>query len=405
MSGINRREFLAVSAAVSLGCALPPAPQDPPRKIKGVIWLWMGGGMSQIDTWDPKPGHQNGGEFKAIDTAVHGVQLSQHLRVCASQMNHVSLIRSMSTHEGGHAHGTHLMHTGRRLEAGYEIPSIGTILAFELGRKDFPLPRHIAIDPPRIPQASPFGDDFRPFRLNSATDPIPNVRRGLESQREFERTKLLHQQDLDWETGRRQEEILRRAAASTACEDLMNTPLLKVFNYLEEPEDLRAEYGDRFGINCLVARRLLQAGCPFVEIGMGGWDIHGDVFGNLKRMLPTLDAGLGTLIKDLAAKDLMKDVLVVCATEFGRSPLINAGKGRDTHADGFSVVLAGGGLKGGRVHGDTGHDGQACAEPVSAPDLFATIYKACGVDWTKTYDAGGRTFRYVDGGAPIADLF
>jgi hypothetical protein len=405
MSGIRRREFLAAGAAATLGCVFPPALQDPPRKIKGVIWLWMGGGMSQIDTWDPKPGHKNGGDFKAIDTTVRDIQLSEHMHVCASQMQHLALIRSMATHEGSHEHGTYLMHTGRRLQGGYDIPSIGTVLAFELGRKQFPLPPHIAIDPPLIPQASPFGDEYLPFRLNNADNPIPNVRPTVDAATDRERALLLKSQNQEWGSDRRQEEVSRVEASRLKAEEMTATPLLEAFNYKAEPAALRAEYGDRFGINCLLARRLVEAGCAFVEIGLGGWDMRADNFGNLKRMLPTCDAGLGTLIKDLAGKNLIRDVLVVCATEFGRTPSINAGKGRDHHADGFTIVLAGGGLKGGRVHGNTGPDGQACADPVSPSDLFATIYKACGVDWTKTYDAGGRSFRYVQGGAPLADLF
>lgn len=405
MSGISRRDFLAAGAAAAVHAAAPPSPPALPRKIKGVIWLWMGGGMSQIDTWDPKPGHKNGGEFKAIDTAVPGLQLSQYLPVCASQMKHVALIRSMSTHEGSHARGTYLMHTGRPVSLPYEVPSIGTILAFELGAKGLPLPCHIAIDPPPIPRASPFGPEFLPVRLNNADDPIPNVREAYGSPREAARRALLRDEDREWLMGRQQEETDRLRVSALESDLLANSPLLDAFDWRAEPRELRAAYGDRFGINCLLARRLVQAGCAFVEIGMGGWDMRGDTFWSLKRMLPALDAGLGTLIWDLAERDLLKDVLVVCASEFGRTPLINAGKGRDHHADGFSVVLAGGFLKRGRVYGDTGPDGASCRQPVSAADLAATILQACGVDRTKSYDAGGRILRYVEGGTPIAELF
>jgi hypothetical protein len=405
MSGIDRRAFLCAGAAATLGCALPPVLPDPPRKIKGVIWLWMGGGMTQIDTWDPKPGHRNGGEFKAIDSSIPGIQISEMLPVCASQMKHLNLLRTICTNEGDFRRATFLMHTGRREDGGYRIPSIGTILSFELGRPDHPLPPQFALDPPLIPQGSPFGDEYLPVRLNNADNPISNVHRGVDSVRHADRTRLLHQQDRDWEQSRLQEEVARTKANSSKSEELMDSPLLNAFDYHAEPASLRDDYGDRFGINCLIARRLIQAGCAFVEIGMGGWDIHADVFGNLRRMLPTFDHGIGTLVRDLAEKNLLRDVLVVVATEFGRTPSINAGKGRDHHADGFSVVLAGGNLKGGRVYGGTGPDGATPTPRISVPDLFSTIYRACGVEATKTYEAGGRRFRYTDGGTPIAHLF
>jgi hypothetical protein len=297
------------------------------------------------------------------------------------------------------------MHTGHPGNGGYEFPSIGTILAHELGDPESPMPKHIAIDPPRIPQGSPFGPEFLPLRLGRFTDPIPNVRKGLETGRVKDRTDLLGAQDKDWTASRLQDEVARVAAAASESEALMNSSDLIAFNFMEESDGLRRAYGDRFGINLLLARRLIQHGCAFVEVGLGGWAIHSDSPGNMKRLLPTLDAGLGTLVKDLARLNLLQDVLVILATEFGRTPSINAGMGRDHHADGFSVVLAGGGLKGGRVHGDTGLDGLTPNLPVSVQDLHATIYQACGVDATKTYDAGGRRFRYVDGGSPIAGLF
>lgn len=405
MGGIGRRAFLGTGAAALLSHALPALGQDAPRRVKGVIWLWMGGGMSQIDTFDPKPGSPYAGQLRAIDSTVAGVQVCELLPGCAAAMKHLSLIRTVCTHEGDHARGTFLMHTGHLQDGGYGIPSIGTILAQELGNPESPLPKHVAIDPPRIPLGSPFGLDCLPVSLRSANDPIPNIRRSVEQSRDRDRLALLGEQNKDWNALRQQEEVLRLAAADDAAEDLMNTPELKVFNYLEEPAELRAAYGDRFGLNLLLARRLLQRGCAFVEVGMGGWDIHSDMPGNMKRRLPTLDAGLSTLVRDLVEKKMLSDVVVVLATEFGRTPSINAGMGRDRQADGFSVVLAGGALRGGKVYGDTGADGSHPTPPVSAPDLLATILRACGVNERTKYRSAGRMFRYVDGGEPIADLF
>jgi hypothetical protein len=422
--GFSRRNFLRFSLGAGAGVAAASLPhrllaqdtqtkQASGRTAKAVIMLWMGGGPTQMDTWDPKPNTKNGGEFKAIPTT-GGPQMtfSEHMKVCATQGKHMSIIRSMNTHEGAHERGTSLMHIGINPVQGLEIPPTGTVVSFEKGKTDFPLPHFIAIDPPLIPQASTFGDDYMPFRLNNAENPIPNIRRNVDASRDKERAALLLDQNKEWDGKRIQKEVTKVEKAYVKSEDVMNTPLLKAFNYHEEPAELRQQYGDRFGVNCMLARRLVQAGCSFIEIGIGGWDMHADVFGNCKRMLPTLDSGMGTLIKDLAEKDMLKETLVIWAGEFGRTPTINAGKGRDHHADGFSVVMAGGGLAGGRVYGNTGPNGDSCQQPVPIHNLFSTIYQACGIDGNKKYETEGRKIKYVSqngsistSGTPIKELF
>ena len=419
--GFSRRNFLRFSLGAGAMGAVPhsllaqqtQAKQASGRTAKAVIMLWMGGGPTQIDTWDPKPGSRNAGEFKAIDTT-GGPQMkfSEQMKVCATQGKNMTIVRSMNTHEGSHERGTSLMHIGINPVQGLEIPPTGTVVSFEKGKKDFPLPHFIAIDPPLIPQATTFGDDFMPFRLANAENPIPNIHRNVDTGRDKDRATLLLDQNKEWDSKRQQKEVSKVEASYVKSEDVMNTPLLKAFNYHDEPADLRQAYGDRFGINCLLARRLVAAGCSFVEIGIGGWDMHADVAGNCKRMLPTLDAGMGTLIRDLAEKDMLKETLVIWCGEFGRTPSINAGRGRDHHADGFSVVMAGGGLAGGRVHGDTGPNGEGAMQPVPVHNLFATIYKACGIDPDKKYETEGRKIKYasINGAVtskvtPVADLF
>jgi len=405
--GFDRRNFLRFSLAGAGGVVASSLPhklmaqatqakQASGRTAKSVIMLWMGGGPTQIDTWDPKTGSKNAGEFKAIDTTGGtNMKFSEQMKVCASQGKNMTVVRSMNTHEGSHERGTSLMHIGIQPVQGLEIPPTGTVVSYEKGKKDFPLPHFIAIDPPLIPQAATFGDDYMPFRLNNADNPIPNIRRNVDANRDKERATLLLDQNKEWDGKRQQKEVSKVEAAYVKSEDVMNTPLLKAFNYHEEPAELRKEYGDRFGINCLLARRLVQAGCSFIEIGMGGWDMHADVAGNCKRMLPNLDAGMGTLIKDLAEKDLLKETLVIWAGEFGRTPSINAGKGRDHHADGFSVVMAGGGFAGGRVYGNTGPNGDQCMQPVPIENLFASMYAACGINGDKKYETEGRKIKYV----------
>jgi hypothetical protein len=422
--GFSRRSFLRFSLGAAAASAVPGyaaaqqtvagkrPEQSKGKGAKSVIMLWMGGGPTQLDTWDPKPGQKNGGETKAIDTTIPRVQFNELLPICASQAKHMSVIRSMATREGAHERGTSLMHLGINAVQAVPIAPLGTIVSYEKGEKDFPLPHFIAMDPPLIPQSAVFGEDYLPFRLNNADNPIPNLRRNVGADRDKLRASLLLEQNKDWDSKRLQSEVRKVEAAYVKSEDVMNTPLLKAFNYNEEPAELRKAYGQRFGVNCLLARRLVQAGVSFVEIGMGGWDTHNDNFNAMGRMLPTLDAGMGTLIKDLAEKDMLKDTLVIWAGEFGRTPSVNAGRGRDHHANGFSVVLAGGALAGGRVYGDTGANGEGCSKPVPMHNLFATMLAACGIDPNKKYEAEGRKVKYASNngnastsGTPIKELF
>ncbi len=416
--GFDRRHFLRFSLGAGAGLAaasvshsalaqqtVAKQKESGGKGAKSVIMFWMGGGPTQYETFDPKPGTKNGGTLKAVDTTIPGVKFGELMPVTAKAAKHMSIIRSMSTGEGAHERGTSLMHIGMNPIAGLEIPSTGTIVSYEKGRKDFPLPHFIAIDPPLIPQSAVFGDDYLPFRLNNAENPIPNIRRNVDGNRDKERASLLLEQNKDWATKRQQSEVRKVESGYVKSEDVMNTPLLKAFNYSEEPGDLRSQYGGRLGINALLARRLVQAGCSFVEIGFGGWDMHADVAGSCKNRVPELDKAMGTLIMDLAEKDMLKETLVIWAGEFGRTPDINGGQGRDHWANGFTVAMAGGSLGQGRVHGDTGPNGAACNKPVNIRDLFATIYRACGIDYEKKYDTEGRKIKYATNAKPVATFF
>jgi hypothetical protein len=397
MSTLNRRSFLGLGGAALGFAAAPrllPALQNDLKKIRGVIWLWMDGGLPQVLTWDPKPGQP----AKEIGTPIEGLQVSEWLPTCASQAAHLSIVRSVVHGAGDHDVATKLLHTGVLDSGGKDVPPLGTILAYELGKKDFPLPKFITMGPQTIPATAHFDPEFHPFLLNNADNPIPNIRRNVDSARDRERAALLMDQNKEWDATRQQDAIRKMESGIVFSEQVMNTPMLKAFNYQSEPKELRDQYGLGFGVNCLLARRLVEAGCPFVEIGLGGWARK------WKPLIPILDLGMGTLICDLAQKDLLKDTLVVCATEFGRESKPR-GWALDPWSRGFSIVMAGGALTGGRVVGDTGPDGRQCESPVSIKDLFATIYKACGVDPLTSYEAQGRKWKYLDGGKPVAELF
>lgn len=385
---MNRRRFLGLTGG-ALGCAVLPAMQAPPRRVKGVIWLWMDGGMPQVHTWDPKPGSGT----REIGTALEGIQLSELLPRCASQAQHLTIVRSLSHGAADHDFAARAVHVGDVAAMQRDVPPIGTILAVELAQKDHPLPKFITIGPQPVPASEHFPEEYRPFLVNSANNPVPNLRRIVARDRDDERAKLLLEQSREWNATRQQAEVRRVESGMVVAGVLMNTPLLAAFNLLNEPLKLRQDYGEGFGTNCLMARRLIEAGCPFVEVGLDGWGLF------WKWRARELDHGLGTLVRDLAEKGLLQDVLVVCATAFGRKPGL-----MEPWPRGYSVVLAGGSLPGGRVYGDTGADGMTCTSPASLKSFFATIYQACGIDPATNYEWQGRKLKYLEGGTPIADL-
>jgi hypothetical protein len=413
--GVSRRTFLrfglGAASAAAAGIRLPGVfAQDTvasSRSGKSVIMLWMGGGPSQLDTWDPKPGTKTGGPFQAIDTAVRGIKIGQHLEKVAAQMKHMALLRAVTTKEAAHERGTFLMHTCFAPIPGQDFAAMGTVVSAELTKKDFPLPSFVAIAPPPIPQSPAFPEEFQPFTVGNVNDPVPNVRRpgDVSGDRQAEREKLLDAQNAGFEPRREGREIEKVKTAVKKAEDLMTTPLLKAFDIRQEPESLRKEYGGPFGQNCLLARRLVEAGVKFVEVGLGGWDTHDNNFDQVeKNCRNQLDPGMGTLIKDLDKRGLLKDTLVIWAGEFGRTPEINGGNGRDHWCMCFSVAMAGCGLNG-RVIGATDKTGQGIQDrPVTVPELFASVYKMIGIEPNKQYVINTRKVKYSYGGTVVKEL-
>jgi hypothetical protein len=340
----------------------------------------MDGGQSQTDTWDPKPGSASQGPFKAIDTSVPGIKISEHLPRCASQMERMAILRSMSTYELRPALASWLMHVGFYQIEDTPFPPIGTILARDLGKKEFPLPKYVAMNATSIPESDFFGEEYQPFNLVDPRNPFPDYAPSVPEARAENREALLAEQTADWE-GRRTQQITRsHQAAARAARDLQSSPLLRTLDLSSESDDLRRLYGPGFGERCLLARRLAEAGCPFIEIGLPGWGAAKDYFPTVKRLCGELDSGLGALLLDMGRTGLLDQTLIVCAGPYGRTPSTNDGRGRDASATGWSVVLAGGPIQGGRTYGDTGPDGRYCRPAVSAHRLFNTIYTACGIN-------------------------
>jgi hypothetical protein len=335
------------------------------KEGKSCILLWMSGGPATIDIWDLKPDDPNGGEFKPMSTSVPGIQISQHMPTVAKQMNHLAIIRSMSTTEADHNRGTYKMHTGYVPNVTMQHPSFGAVSAFELGPqlKEFELPHFVSIGTPGA-GAGFLGMAHAPFVVQNPGSPIQNLTPpgGLAGFRIDNRLALQRLMD---------EEFIRqdRGIAAKDHKDIydktvkmMNSKRLDAFKLDGEEKKTREKYGENgFGRGCLMARRLVETGVTFVEVGLGGWDTHQRTFeAHRTRLQPELDKGMGTLIEDLSQRGLLDKTLVVWMGDFGRTPRINQDAGRDHWARSWAVVVGGCGIKGRLTH-------PTCSRPATGP--------------------------------------
>ncbi|HEX9792503.1 MAG TPA: DUF1501 domain-containing protein [Planctomycetota bacterium] len=423
--GPSRRSFLTGAASGLLGVGGVPwlarlaAAQEPgggpiglrPATARQVIYLYMSGGMSQLDTFDPKPGAPTQGPTKAIDTKADNVRVSEHFRNLARQMDKVAVIRSMRTTQGAHDQGRYFMHTGYELRGTIQHPSMGAWLDHMAGPLNPTLPGHVSINGSRYTATAGF------LPSQHAPLPIGDPERGL--------AEAHRPEQVDAETFERRmqrvQEMNRAFAAEHGRKDvsayadmydqavrLMSSSDLAAFELEREPEQLRDAYGrDRFGQGCLLARRLVERGVRFVEVGLGGWDTHVDNFDTLQDRVPELDQALAALLADLDARGMLEETLVVVATEFGRTPRINDNDGRDHWPQSFSCALAGGGVNGGMVYGATSATGEEIVEkPVFVTDFNATIAWALGLPLDhRVFSPSGRPFTVADKGQPVTELF
>jgi hypothetical protein len=347
-----------------------PAPKTN-DKARHCIILWMSGGPSQLDTFDLKPGTDNGGPFKEIETTAKAVRFSEHLPELAKQAKHLAVIRTLTHKEGDHARATLLMRTGHVLDRDTDWPCLGSLLAHELGGKS-DLPPCVSITPQTIFNPRAYSAGF----LNARFAPllVRDMAIGLGTQEELEKALSLEAfQKLDKDRA----EAMRKAT-------------LAAFDLSEEKEDVRDAYGrNAFGDGCLTARRLVERGARVVEVTLGGWDTHANNFAAVKALCERLDPAWATLLKELKERRLLDNTVVVWMGEFGRTPVINKANGRDHWPRCFSVVLAGGRIQGGQMIGNTSADGSEIAEqPVTPAELYATIFKALDIDPAKEIAAG-----------------
>lgn len=419
--GLSRRKFLGTLGAVAaVGAAADmtglnvlrqkAVAEELKRRGKRVILLWLAGGASQLETWDPKPGRPTGGPYAAIDTSIPGVQISELLPKMAQKLDRTAIIRSLNTKIADHGQGAELMTIGRRPEPGVEYPDLGAIVAAELARADSQVPDFVsmytATEGRTKTSAGFLGARFNPMFLTD--DPTPRNLAKMETISEIDhQDRAALRSFLSAGFARRVESpaVASHGAAYERVRGLMASE--KLFDVSQEPQAMRDLYGPtQFGEQTLVARRLVEAGVPFVKVARAWWDSHGQNFETHRELCADLDRVMWALLTDLEQRGLLDDTLVVTLSEFGRTPQINGSLGRDHFASAWSCSLSGAGVLGGSVYGKTNEDGTEVAEgEVGAGDLFATIFAALGIDEHKEYMLGSRPIPIADFGAkPITDV-
>lgn len=420
---ITRRDLIKSSAAaLAARAAASEGPRAPKGKANACIFLWLGGGAAHIDTFDPKvrgDGKKTAGSYyRAIDTAIRGAQVCEHLKNTAPVLDRCVLVRTLS-HGIVSEHGaaSNLVHTGRTPSGTILYPSIGSIVAHELGPKTEEVPTYVVMGYPNIMRDPGFLGAKYGYVYLTQIETGPNG--------------LMRPPDVDGAREDRRETLLaklrdsyaRRSGADPAVESqievsrqgfkLAGPRFMNVFDLARESSSLRESYGGEFGQRCLLARRLVQSGVRFVEVSFNlnflngtGWDTHNE--GQLKQhlLIQDLDKALATLLCDLERNKLLDSTLVVIATEFGRPPEFDSGGGRGHHSQAFSGVLAGGGLRTGQVIGQTDELGKTAVDrKIGVPDFHATIHAALGIDPAKNLFAGDRPVPITDHGSVIRELF
>jgi uncharacterized protein (DUF1501 family) len=374
-----------------------------PAKAKAMILLWMNGGPSHLETWDPKPGHANGGPTKAIKTALPNLMVSEHMPHIAQAAANLTIIRSMSSKEGNHQRAQYLMHTGYAPTPTVVHPSLGGWVSKKLGAPPNGLPSFVSLGGPSF-GAGFLGVANGPFVVQKAGGPPDNVLAATALDRFGRRQSLLAQAEQRFAAQSGSAMVDERRAVYARAVSLMGSKDLPTFDVDTEPQSVKAEYGDTdFGRGCIVARRLVASGVRFVEVVQDGWDTHQNNFERTKGQLGLVDPAVAALIKDLDARGLLASTLVLWLGDFGRTPRINQNEGRDHYPQAWSCALAGGGTKPG-VIGATDDGGEkVVGTSYGVPDLLATCASLMGLDpHEEALSPVGRPIAVTDGGQPIA---
>ncbi|MBY0229999.1 MAG: DUF1501 domain-containing protein [Gemmataceae bacterium] len=416
--GLSRRGFLGAAggfAAAMTGLDALQAPAlagEMKAKGKRVILLWLAGGASQLETWDPKPGAATGGPFRSIQTDVPGVRISELMPQMAQRMKTTCIIRSLNTRNGDHGSGAQIMMRGRRDEASLKYPDLGAVLARELGQADSKVPDYVSFyfateGQSFAPGSSGFlGARYAPMELYKSMIP-ENIGKAKDIS-DLDHTARADLRELfsrNFSKGRRSGTLASHNEAYSRVKGLMASE--KLFDVTKESQSTRDKYGPTlFGEQVLVARRLVEAGVPFVRVGRAWWDSHGQNFETHQEMVPELDHVMAALLDDLKDRSMLEDTLVITLAEFGRTPQINSSLGRDHFASAWSMTMSGCGIKGGAVYGKSDATGNRVVDgEIGAGALFATIYRALGINPAKNYYVGSRPVPLVDAGfKPVKEV-
>ncbi len=413
---LSRRSMLGAAGGTMLGLSMkslvslaaePEAKKA--AKADHVIFFWMGGGMSHVDTWDPKPGRPVQGEFEAIKTSADGIQISEIFPQVAKQMHNITLVRSIAGQNGDHGRATYQLQTSYNQTAQISHPGLGSVVVHER-QNTSDLPPYISISG-EGPRASYLGQKCEAYYIGlpGEKDPYLAFPEGINQVRGDKRLDILKKMNQKFNA---QNADPRLSATQTAQDDavrLMKSPALEAFDLEKEKPETVARYGDNaFGRGTLLARRLIEKGVRFVQVNRGGFDTHNNNFPAMRNHGEQMDPALASLIADLNSSGMLKRTLIVVLSEFGRTPRINNTAGRDHFPGVFSSLMAGGGLKGGYVHGSSDQDASTPKDnPVKVPQLHATICHALGIDHRKEVMTElRRPMRLVDkGGEPVKEMF
>ncbi|MDF1751741.1 MAG: DUF1501 domain-containing protein [Verrucomicrobiales bacterium] len=429
---LSRRQFVARTAKAALGVSILPVAGTSAKVLAAgggtaehCIFFYMAGGMTHMDTFDPKPGTETGGKTAGIPTGVPGVELAEFMPQLAKRFSDIAVVRSMTQKTGDHRGGSYWMHTSYQPRATIIHPSMGPWAAKLLGKKHETLPDSVVIGGGgNHPGAGFFGPSLSPLPIGDPDRGVQNsdLPEGVSDKQFDRRYKLMNTFDETFRSEFKTDEVTAYTQFYDETLKLMSSDDLETFKLSNEAnyDQKVAAYGDtRVGKGAMLAKRLVSSGIRFVEVQAGGWDMHNDLWNDIPERAGSLDMALAALIDDLKAEGLFEKTLIVLGTEFGRTPKINANGGRDHHPRVFSGMFAGGGIAGGQAYGKSDKLGMAVEEdPVDPRDFNATIAHALGMDLNKVvYSSSGRPFlvaghkqdrasgKVVSEGKPIAALF
>ncbi|NNE93155.1 MAG: DUF1501 domain-containing protein [Verrucomicrobiales bacterium] len=389
----SRRTLLKTAGLSSLSWLTPMADvlatnaEKTPDLAKSIIILWLNGGPSQIDTFDPHPGKKIAADSKAIETSKKGVFVNEHLPQTAEMMGDISLVRSVVSREGDHERAIYNIKTGYRPVPGVVHPAIGSIVCHEMPRPNIDIPTHISILPGQFPSRGGFlGAQYDAFKMGDPTQPVPDLKARVGEDRQKARLESLEVVEKRFHRGRSETLAKTRTLHSDMMKQarkMMTSEQLDAFNVNDVPKSEREPFGDTpFGRGCLAAIRLVEAGVRCVEVTLSGWDTHVDNTNLTSERTKILDPAFASLIKSLKDRGLYDNTVVLCGGEFGRTPHLNPADGRDHWPHGFSMAIGGGGIAGGRVIGETDPNGEKKdpAGRINVQDVHATIQYAFGIE-------------------------